>query len=324
MIKEKERITYIDAVKGIAILLMLLGHILIFFRNKTGNNHSDLLILIYTFHMQVFFILSGILYNEKKWQGNIVGFVRSRFRTLMIPYIFFDIIGGIINLFINNNINYNELRTVVYNTITIQPNIGPNWFFSAMFIANILTYICIKYYKEWFKYIMIIPIFIIAIKQPIESNVINIFARGIIGFYCMILGYKLRQYYCGEIVKRWDSIIISFIILVVISKLNGQLDVWSCTINNPILMLIGGLTGAYCLIGIAQHFNNFIFQYVGKNTITLLCTHLLLIKPMHAVLRLGDGDVSIIILFIMIVVIQIPLMYIFDKFLPFLVGKKRI
>lgn len=320
---ENNRVKYIDTAKGITILLMLLGHILIFFRNKTGNNHSNLLVLIYTFHMFAFFIVSGILYNKEKWQGNLVSFIKSRAFSLIIPYIFFDIVGGIINQIVLNGFVSVDIKNILYNTITFKPNVGPNWFFSAMFIANILMYLFVRYYKDWFRYIIMVPIFIIAAKQPIESNIFNIIARGIIGFSCMYFGYKLRPYYTGEDIKRWDCIIVSFVIIIVIARVNGQLDLWSCAINNPIFMLIGGMAGTYCLIGISHHFDNRILQYFGKNTIAILCTHLLLIKPIYNLARLDGGDMSIIILFVLVVAIEIPIMFLFERFLPILVGKKR-
>ena len=62
---ESKRITYIDTAKCIAIILMVLGHILMFYRDN-GNSHSQLLVIIYTFHVAAFFIFTGILFNTKK------------------------------------------------------------------------------------------------------------------------------------------------------------------------------------------------------------------------------------------------------------------
>lgn len=49
-----KRIEYLDYAKGIGIILVVLGHILI-----KGN----IKIYIYSFHMPLFFIISGYLFN---------------------------------------------------------------------------------------------------------------------------------------------------------------------------------------------------------------------------------------------------------------------
>ena len=49
----KNRITYIDASKGVLIILIVLGHV--FFKAKYMN-------FVYTFHLSSFYIISGILF----------------------------------------------------------------------------------------------------------------------------------------------------------------------------------------------------------------------------------------------------------------------
>ncbi len=56
MEKTKQRIGWIDVTKGIAILLVILGHSLV------GLKIND---YIFAFHMPVFFITSGILFRPK-------------------------------------------------------------------------------------------------------------------------------------------------------------------------------------------------------------------------------------------------------------------
>ena len=54
-----ERLVFIDNAKGIGIILMILGHI----PNMPEFFHS----WIYSFHMPLFFFISGYLFNEKKY-----------------------------------------------------------------------------------------------------------------------------------------------------------------------------------------------------------------------------------------------------------------
>lgn len=76
----KQRIEWLDAMKGIAIILVILGHIF----NRMGENPINN--WIYKFHMPFFFMLSGFLaikaINTPLLQG-----IKKKFITLIIPFI---------------------------------------------------------------------------------------------------------------------------------------------------------------------------------------------------------------------------------------------
>ena len=74
-----KRIEWVDVAKGIGIFLVVLGHTSAQLRN-----------LIYGFHMPLFFFLSGVVFNKEKY--SIKGFVKSRFNSLILPYIFFYVL----------------------------------------------------------------------------------------------------------------------------------------------------------------------------------------------------------------------------------------
>jgi len=55
----------LDNIRGVAILLMILTHGLI--AAHLGNFYSNIIIkIVYSFHMPVFFIISGYLYKQRK------------------------------------------------------------------------------------------------------------------------------------------------------------------------------------------------------------------------------------------------------------------
>lgn len=57
MATNKSRITYIDQLRGFAILLVVMGHAL----EHNGYHQSPLFNLIYSFHMPLFFCISGFV-----------------------------------------------------------------------------------------------------------------------------------------------------------------------------------------------------------------------------------------------------------------------
>jgi len=74
-----ERIGWIDFAKGVAIILMVLGHAVV---------TSPLKKFIFVFHMPFFFVMAGFLLNLNKWGGaeNFNAFAAKLFKRLLVPY----------------------------------------------------------------------------------------------------------------------------------------------------------------------------------------------------------------------------------------------
>lgn len=88
-----KREKYIDIAKGIAIISVVSGHILIY--NIYGFNdvwnESPLVKFIYSFHMPLFIFLSGLVASIPNSLSQVYKDLFKRFKTLLIP---FFIIGG--------------------------------------------------------------------------------------------------------------------------------------------------------------------------------------------------------------------------------------
>ena len=81
----KDRLYYLDMAKGISIMLVILGHILI-----TDNPIKKWL---YSFHLPLFFIISGCILSIKSIDMPLSKRFKNRLRSLIIPYFCFSIIS---------------------------------------------------------------------------------------------------------------------------------------------------------------------------------------------------------------------------------------
>lgn len=69
----KTRIEWVDSVKGIGMLLVIFGHFM----------NSRIVDVIYIFHIPLFFIISGYLFNVNHGYRT---FFESKFRGMLLPY----------------------------------------------------------------------------------------------------------------------------------------------------------------------------------------------------------------------------------------------
>ena len=82
------RISYIDQLKGIAILLVVLGHVIGY------NNCEDSFLwrFIYSFHMPLFMFISGYVAQmtfriERFGWNETISFLIKKLRTLLLPMV---------------------------------------------------------------------------------------------------------------------------------------------------------------------------------------------------------------------------------------------
>ena len=79
---KSERVEWIDCAKGIGIILVIMGHSIC---------PDTLLYWLYTFHMPLFFFLSGLTFNFDKY-FEFKSFVISKIKSLLIPYALLSLI----------------------------------------------------------------------------------------------------------------------------------------------------------------------------------------------------------------------------------------
>ena len=135
----KERIEYIDQLKGLAIILVVMGHVAEKSMNITGTPFYE----FYTsFHMPLFMFLSGnfAFKSFKDWNiSEAINFLKRKALRILLPFI---VIGGAYSL-----LYYNDITDVYWGT---SPGY---WFLPALFYCMIygLTIYSIINNIQWLK-----------------------------------------------------------------------------------------------------------------------------------------------------------------------------
>lgn len=137
----KERNPAIDVAKGIAIITVVLGHVVTSYHNS--NMMMDdaipnyLCKLVYSFHMPLFFMISGYLVSTKEFDWTICWpSVRKNLISYGIPYVAFSVF-----LFVFKQVFSGSVNSAVSFTdlllIPIYP-IGMMWFLYALLFVSVL------------------------------------------------------------------------------------------------------------------------------------------------------------------------------------------
>ena len=139
----KTREKWVDDVKVIACILVVLGH---FFQSMTKANilpENDLYewfeTTIYYFHVPLFFVCSGYLYQKyskvdsaDSWCKNVV----KKALALGVPYLTFSTATWLLKTVFADSVN--KQADGLFTTLVVNPS-APYWYLYALFFIFLVT-----------------------------------------------------------------------------------------------------------------------------------------------------------------------------------------
>lgn len=254
----KRRIDYLDIAKGIGILLMIFGHI-----DRGGIIQT----WIYSFHMPLFFIVSGILFCKKNKNSiTLKEDIIKKIKGLIYPYIVFSLVTivyiFVIDLLISQNIlhAFIQLKEGVIETILFF-GYGNLWFIPCFFLSNIIFMAISRLRKYWillFELIVFFIVFMVSINYPNGNTQFSFFTlsiKSLIGFLLIQLGFYLGKIIdCFELHNNYRNSFIALIISVVLHSIlfiaNGKrlVDLNTINIGNFLIYLLIAFSGTIMIV----------------------------------------------------------------------------
>lgn len=142
-----KRIKYIDMLKAFCIILVIAGHM--------GYTPAKVKLLLYIFHIPLFFFLSGMTLNVVKYKSFFEFFAR-KFKTIVIPCFLMNISIFFIKSFILQpqfilkiDIIHFIKAMIVADRMHIYYQL---WFLNVLFLAELVCYFAIKYSMQLSSY----------------------------------------------------------------------------------------------------------------------------------------------------------------------------
>ncbi|MEO0289433.1 MAG: acyltransferase family protein [candidate division WOR-3 bacterium] len=334
------RENFIDIAKSIGIFLVVLGHTEIDQNLKT---------FIYSFHMPLFFIISGFLL---KIESNFKEFFLKRFKRLILPYFIFSFLTYLFWIFVTGRHGIGLVSEIGYLKPVIGTLIGLShndylvhnislWFLYVLFLTE-LIYFYISRIKNQVL-LFIVPI-ILSFIGYVVTNKLHL--RLIYGFEKVLIAQVF--YFSGFIIKKNNlqvnikklSIykilylcLIFFVLNQYFTKINGFVDlVGNLFGKNFIIYYLNGFSGSFMVIFLSLMVEKLnsgrkVFELVSKSTLYILGFHeqvLTLIFGIILILFKKEPEVykSILVLniiFSLLICIGIEIIYILilnlkDKF----------
>lgn len=339
------RINWIDCLKGFAIILVVIGH---------QNIPSYLSKYIFSFHMPLFFFISGYLFSVEKYITMKTSlFLKNKLKTLILPYFSFTLISYGFYIFFdlihqpkvqNLNLFPNGLLYEVYKILYSGPSLlnYALWFLPCLFMTELIFYILFKKYYPQQNDIILAIIFlsifgyIYSIYKPFRLPWDLDVALTSIVFYTSGYLFKINHEYLFY--RKRNYLIFSFVIIhiLLLSLFNEsiiKIDMNLLQYGNYFIFYLVAFSGIITYIYIFKNIGSINFlEFYGKNSLIILGLHILIIGIFKHALsllnwnkRLFEENIFMILIFTSATLLLLaPLILIINKYFPFLIGKTRV
>jgi len=141
---------YITLSKALGIILVVVGH----FTSTVymPAYYVEMKELIFSFHMPLFMVLSGFLFQMSlcRRPGKIflIPFLKKKFLRLMVPYFFLSVVIALLNFILGHYISVKRTVDVRYLFEILYTNVGGSavflWFMYTLFVVFLISALCMR------------------------------------------------------------------------------------------------------------------------------------------------------------------------------------
>lgn len=269
-----------DMLKGLAIILIVLGHVI------RGLNDSGVIIphfwlvdkVIYSIHLPIFFIVSGILYSFKSNKRPLVYSIKKVLLSLYVPYFIFIYLFWFLKFVIlkDNDVLGADFLSLFYSGKWIF------WFLLSLLLIKII-YIINDYFTDSHLFLYFLFLIIFGINMNVDVTL------------CKWLSYGLF-FSIGNFIKEHDKIyntkpLIAFYLLCIfvgllLFKCNTYINM--LFLGTPICILL------LCLLKSNRKLNNAIITKLGTDSMVIYLLHTIITSLCRIVLfKVGITSICI-------------------------------
>lgn len=310
-----DRFIFIDLLKGIAILLIVYGHII-------PGSIPGLTEYVSTFHIPLFFFISGLLFDGAKYSNRFKLLCKNRWKGLVLPFIYFSIIVAFGYYFITD-----AYLPFITNLLFKGWGGYALWFIPVLILVE-LCYFPISRLNRKYIFIIVALCCLISYYSAIHIGYIPHNALlTLCGVWFYGIGNLCRPLlkYITEI-KRWQIIAITIggfgLSLLYIPVCNTLPEWFINKIPSPVFYLTA-LFATMGMIGTSLILSNWGVKYI--NTLLTICgKQSLIILAFHQIICMVAGLYlpSKATILLMIVLLAF-LVWFIPTHMPWMVGKSR-
>jgi fucose 4-O-acetylase-like acetyltransferase len=297
----KGRVAYIDIARGLGIMLVVLGHTLAEANYHVQNlNVLFLGQLIYSFHMPLFFFLSGMFFKPDMRFPDLL---KRRFDSLLKPYLFTLFLIYFVSVFYDKNLGLSTaavriVKALYGNSYYLELYWSQIWFLPALFAINLFAFGFYAIFKRLPVWTMLIGLLLTLGVGILTINWFMPFKLALFGYNLELSGLPFSLdivLVCGfffllgrEVYERvplevfspfWVLIASAAVTLALNWQFPATLGLNFRVYESPLFNTLEALAGIVFIISLSQWIEKWggwlsrLLQYYGKISLIVLIFH---------------------------------------------------
>lgn len=354
--EQKKRVTYLDMAKGVGIVLMVTGHLIGSVQTIDYKTYFEPIYQwIASFHMPLFFIISGILlWITKEESRDLCQSIYRKARTLLLPYATFSIIYIVMNIytciFHPDLLEFSDLGKFFIYTLTFR-GVSVLWFLPTLFFGKVLFLWCRKRLTDrqltllfgvtGLAVLLISPAFH---WEDWESSygmmafgaLLQTACRSLLSCSFLLAGYRAA----GLLQKNEKKTAAGFLTGALLAAIggilcfqNGTVDLNYMVFHNILFYMLCACASSFGVILLCKHtYQSRLLRFYGVNSLVIMATHMEFKVMMHSIMfaywlnQYVSRAKEYVLFFTMavcITLLEVIIIYVYDHYLYFLIGKKK-
>jgi len=201
----QERNAWVDYAKAIGIILVVYGHVArgVFNAGLPMEESSYLLVdsIIYSFHMPLFFFLSGLFFYDSLMKRGKTGLIINKVDTVVYPFIVWSLLQGLIEVVLSNYTNGEVTLGQVFSLLW-SPR-AQFWFLYALFLVFVVcSFVYAKADRRYFLPILLMFGALYVFKQELPMGNVGKFIFGNAVFFALGVWFnEIKAFFLARYVQ---------------------------------------------------------------------------------------------------------------------------
>ena len=270
---DKRRIPELDLFKSLAIILVICGHLIQINWIDSLNSHP-IITWIYSFHMPLFFFISGFLVYHTFGNSSVWCYIRRKVLSLLVPYFIWCYV-------VDPVINKEKLWAISQIMLSTHSSY---WFIYLLFLYSLIFY-CGQIICRGPKGVFggaVLGLILMAVLQYLFPALL--FSRGIQFFPIYVFGVLASCFKFHEKAVLFKEPLLSIIlVLFIVCSLNY------CQLESTTICKLCKFSASFAICYVVLYFiwgrfvdtdNQYmkLLMYVGKNSIVVYLTHFFFLR----------------------------------------------
>ena len=340
-----KRISYIDMAKGIGILLVVFGH--------SSFPSSNINQWISSFHMPLFFLLSGILLAHTNAHELEMGnLAKKKARSILIPYFSFSILSMIFSAILDAASFKAYLPNALLQTVVFY-GISVLWFLPALFFGEMIFLFIRKHTAPAATALIstsicLISVFIVntyhyhylidfnSYFSLLGAYLISVVVRTGFAVTFLSLGYFSYIFFFKKEHSTISYVLLTLIFLMLniyLAFKNGSVDLNNMVFNDYRLYFPAAFCGGMfiiCFCAALPAIGPLIA--IGKHSLIIMATHMncRFLGICYAVGNIALGLFPflgqfgfMLICSAVMIALEVATIYVINRYFPFIIGAKK-